>query len=285
MDGLNTLKQLIILIMKRKICLLLFFALVLGCSEESSSGTSSLANETNLIADKGELVYDSSDSLLTLIFPVCRENAAGNLVWQKQGESVSSKKVLVIKNFNPLKKTARLVELGEDDSELYRYEGSNFPYGLWKEESDVSDVVIDAFWFDEKEGFKDVEIYRGDCLAKDLLEELEDEMDNGFGIDDLKYKNCSELTFLNGKGLLKIRDFSSEVLQLALFYDKIACDFSLKKRYAVYEEDCKAAYEEYLVDDLSDEYFEFDDYDLEFEGDEDCFTELMLKIYVHTLLE
>ena len=24
---------------------------------------------------------------------------------------------------------------------------------------------------------------------------------------------------------------------------------------------------------------------LEFEGDEDCFTELMLKIYVHTLLE
>lgn len=271
--------------MKRKICLLLFFALVLGCSEESSSGTSGLANETNLIADKGELVYDSSDSVLTLIFPVCRENAAGNLVWQKQGESVSSKKVLVIKNFNPLKKTARLVELGEDDSELYRYEGNNFPYGLWKEESDVSDVVIDAFWFDEKEGFKDVEIYRGDCLAKDLLEELEDEMDNGFGIDDLKYKNCSELTFLNGKGLLKIRDFSSEVLQLALSYDKIACDFSLKKRYAVYEEDCKAAYEEYLVDDLSDEYFEFDDYDLEFEGDEDCFTELMLKIYVHTLLE
>ena len=39
------------------------------------------------------------------------------------------------------------------------------------------------------------------------------------------------------------------------------------------------------MDDLSDEYFEFDDYDLEFEGDEDCFTELMLKIYVHTLLE
>ena len=69
--------------MKRKICLLLFFALVLGCSEESSSGTSGLANETNLIADKGELVYDSSDSVLTLIFPVCRENAAGNLVWQK----------------------------------------------------------------------------------------------------------------------------------------------------------------------------------------------------------
>ena len=66
-------------------------------------------------------------------------------MWQKQGESVSSKKVLVIKNFNPLKKTARLVELGEDDSDVYRYEGSNFPYGLWKEESDVSEVVIDAF--------------------------------------------------------------------------------------------------------------------------------------------
>ena len=220
-----------------------------ACSgENSSSGDSSSQKDgVEIVEMQANVKYDKTDSALTISLPVCKLDANGELVWEEAGSSLESKKVLVIKGYNAAKKTGKIVELGDDDSDLYRYEADEFPY-------------------------------RGDCFAKDILPEIRDEFDDA-EIGTLSYKNCSEITFLE-KGVIKLKDLESDGINFSMSYGDVSCDISVKNRYAVYEEDCKAAYEEFLTDEEADKKFEFDDYSEAFVGDEECLTELFMKIAI-----
>lgn len=273
--------------MKRLIFLSIASLGLFGCSgDNSSSGNSDTTEGIQLVESLASMKYDAKDSAMTITHPVCRVDAKGDLLWEEQGTTAASKLILAIKGFDASKNTARFVALGEEDSETFRYEGSDFPYGLWIESGTESDNFYDAISFDKNDGFKEIEIYQGDCVAKDMMAEFKDDLDDEFAfLEDMEYKNCSELTFLGGKGIIKVRDLNSEGMDLTLAYEEASCDFSIKQRYAIYEEDCKAAYEEYLVDvENSDEEFEFDDYSEAFEGDEECLVELVTKIFVSEMI-
>lgn len=251
-----------------------------ACSGEnsSSSDSSSQKDGVEIVEMQANVKYDKTDSALTISLPVCKLDANGKLLWEEAGSSLESKKVLVIKGYNAAKKTAKIVELGDDDSDSYRYEADEFPYGLWVDSETESDNFYDAFSFGENGEFKKIELYRGDCFAKDILPEIRDEFDDA-EIGTLSYKNCSEITFLE-KGVIKLKDLESDGINFSMSYGDVSCDVSVKHRYAVYEEDCKAAYEEFLTDEEADKKFEFDDYSEAFVGDEECLTELFMKIAI-----
>lgn len=264
---------------------LFLFTLVFGivaCSEENSSPSNPVVESGGIefVEDLANHEYNKTDSVVTIYLPVCKMNSAGNLVWQEQGESLESKVLLAIKNYNPKTKEAKLQGVQDKESDTYLYQGTKFPYGLWVEKELDDDVTLDGLILEEKGFFKELELYQGDCIAKDFLPEIQDELEDLPGFGNFKYKNCSELTFSNGNGLLKINKVFGDAMSLAVSYKETTCDVSISQRYAFYEEDCKAAYEEYLADETTDDKFDFDEYDMSFAGDEECLMEILSKVMI-----
>ncbi len=254
---------------------------LVACSDNSSSSSSlNLDGNFEIVMEKGTYGYivNEEDSSMVFYEPVCKEGKLKNLVWKEKEDKGDSLQV----RYNSKKKTASLKV--DDEWESYSYSGSIFPLGIWREDKNA--VIQEAMRFEKKQEWQTVFSYKGSCFMEDLYAEIEDENDlvedlkDEFGEDwsEFQVKNCEEATMYDGLVSIRILGLEESSGKLQVSYKSKSCPASFTIRYAIEEADCKAAYDEFLLD-KSAEDFDFEDYNVVSSVDDYCLAELM--IYLH----
>lgn len=269
--------------------LLSFFgvACFVACSDSDSSPSGFAMDDSfEIVLDKAtyEYIADKKDTAMVVYNAVCKEGTLGNLVWKEKTEKGDTLQV----SFNSKKKIVSTKNASDEEWGKFDYEGSVFPLGLWKEGEDA--VMQYAMKFTNKKEMQMVLSYSGSCFLEDYykgleeseLEDTEVETDEGMEsmipVAELEVRNCSEATMYDGLVTMKIESLKESSGNLSLIYKSKRCPISFSLRYAKSESDCKAAYDEFLLDKEAEE-FDFDEYSVVLNQDEYCIAELMLALH------
>ncbi|MEE0876203.1 MAG: hypothetical protein UIH18_02785 [Fibrobacteraceae bacterium] len=273
--------------MKKILLSFLGVACFVACSDSDSSPSGFAMDDSfEIVLDKAtyEYIADKKDTAMVVYNAVCKEGTLGNLVWKEKTEKGDTLQV----SFNSKKKIVSTKNASDEEWGKFDYEGSVFPLGLWKEGEDA--VMQYAMKFASKQEMQLVFAYSGSCFLEDYykgleeseLEDTEVETDEGMEsmipVAELEVRNCSEATMYDGLVTMKIESLKESSGNLSLIYKSKRCPISFSLRYAKSESDCKAAYDEFLLDKEAEE-FDFDEYSVVLNQDEYCIAELMLALH------
>ena len=273
--------------MKKILLSFLGVACFVACSDSDSSPSGFAMDDSfEIVLDKAtyEYIAGKKDTAMVVYNAVCKEGTLGNLVWKEKEEKGDTLQV----SFNSKKKIVSTKNASDEEWNKFDYDGSVFPLGLWKEGEDA--VMQYAMKFASKQEMQLVFAYSGSCFLEDYykgleeseLEDTEIETDEGMEsmipMAELEVRNCSEATMYDGLVTMKIESLKESSGNLSLIYKSKRCPISFSLRYAKSESDCKAAYDEFLLDKEA-EKFDFDEYSVVLDQDEYCIAELMLALH------
>ena len=136
---------------------------LVACGDDSSSDAFSMDEPFEMVLGKAAYSYNSKDSTLKMIYPVCKEGTLGNLLGPDEAEVWDTVTYKASMN----KSTVTLK--GDKDTLKYAYEGSSFPVGLWTDSEDDYPNFQEGNRFEKKDVFSHVIRYDGTCMMKDYL--------------------------------------------------------------------------------------------------------------------
>lgn len=265
-----------------------------ACSSESS-------NEPDFGGD-GEIkgfipmsinAYEIDDDMnvIKTAEPVCKEEKR-ELVWAKAGTDTAEYDYKYDSDKG-------LVYLGEGkDNIQFDYLGSKFPEGAWRmSTSDTADgkFITEGMVF----GSDKVEAgiaYSGNCFLEDIYageitgEISEDADDSTAAMMEgvMKYIkiDCDKVTM--GDSIeVKIGSWSRDGIETKYTFGKESCTNVVSTRFAYYEKDCKAAYDEFKETAESGSEFDFEDYSTANSNQEcyEAFTKYAMTYIMQKVLE
>ena len=274
--------------MKKILLSFLGVACFVACSDSDPSPSGFAMDDSfEIVLDKATYEYIASkkDTAMVVYNAVCKEGTLGNLVWKEKEEKGDTLQV----SFNSKKKIVSTKNASDEEWSKFDYEGSVFPLGLWKEGEDA--VMQGAMKLTNKKELQMVLSYSGNCFLEDYYKGLEEESELEYTelegdeeiesmspMPELEIKSCSEATMYDGLVTLKIESLKESSGNLSLIYKSKRCPIAYSLRYAKSESDCKAAYDEFLLDKEAEE-FDFDEYSVVLDQDEYCIAELMLALH------
>ena len=278
---------------------------LVACGDDSSSSSIDLEDSFDMVLSKASYDYNSKDSTLKIIYPVCKEGSVGNvvgkLVWKdadEDSDSVATFKAYLDRN------TAMLAKKGDADPKQYDFDGGKFPTGFWSETLDKKGGKFRPGLVFEKDGdMASVVRYTGECYAQDfkanvlnkngaiaqtesaLLDfyllfqpdnkkEIKDEKEV---LKNIRAVDCDRLTLYNDLVEIEVDELKESSGELTVSYEGDECSLNFAIRYASDKEDCKAAYDEFSLD-KSAKVFNFADYSMNVKYDEYCIAQLVLNL-------
>lgn len=266
-------------------------ALLAGCGSDGGSGKFDLDDSFEIVLDKAEYDYRSKDSLLVVRKPVCQETKMGYLEWKEESQDADS-----IEAYEKNGK-AYIRPKGNKEWSEFKFEGKNFPKGLIYDVADAKESIRYATRIDKK--IKSVLQYDGNCFMKSYYGNAfgkgsavkgvdkalkafygkfrSDEFDEDEIIDDARVPDCDEMTLFGGDVVIALDYLKESSGKIVLEYENAeSCPITFNIRYAIDEEDCAAAYDDYEKSRSKDD-FDFDDYAVSTEYSSYCIESLVLR--------
>lgn len=222
---------------------------------------------------------DEASRVITVIEPVCEEDR-GELVWDRRNGYKYDWKYNVGSNG-----TVTIID-DEGERQSYDYDGRAFPVGVWsgvENEAMRTTVVADDGLMDL--GFT----YDGECFLRDVfMKEMGGDFGDLAGDEDseeimelLKLDvGCTRISMFDGDIMIEMNSWKNGTMSGHFTYGSNSCDNTITQRYAFNESDCRAAYDDFMDEGKSDEFY-FDEYAEEKSNpkcQEDMMTYLMVKM-------
>lgn len=277
----------------------MFFA---ACGGDSGSSSIDLDNSFDMVLSKAHYKYDSDDSSLTVTYPVCKVGELGNLVWKEEDPDS------VFKYKSYLDKTTAL-RFKKDITEPVRFEfdGGKFPVGFWSEDpSKKGDKFQMGLRFEKGGNLASVIHYSGECYAQDFKanmfdenlaiaqtekalvdfylkfqptdkQEIEDKADEENVLKNIRAADCDRLTLYDDLVSIEVDELKESSGELTVSYEDDECSLNFAIRYAINEDDCNAAYDEFKADKDAKK-FSFADYSMKVDYNEFCIERLVLQM-------
>ncbi len=273
-----------------------------ACGGDSGSSTIDLEDSFDMVLSKAHYDYDSDDSTLTLTYPVCKVGDLGNLVWKEEDpDSVFKYKSYLDKT------TALRFEKDITEPARYEFDGGKFPVGFWSAgPNKKGDKFQKGIRFEKGDDVSSVIHYSGECYAQDfkahMFEEnlaisltekalvdfylkfqptdkqvIEDKADEEKVLKNIRAADCDRLTMYDDLVSIEVDELRESSGELTVSYEDDECSLNFAFRYAINEDDCNAAYDEFKADKDAEE-FNFFDYSMKVEYDEYCVAQLVLNL-------
>ena len=159
-----------------------------------------------------------------------------------------------------------------------------YPAGLLYQADQVDKASINGFVIGT-DTYANVGFINTDCLVDDL--DFADEILNFLEINerDRVTYSCNSV---NAAGVeIKLTSNKPTSVSYNLSYEGIKCDVTEKLRFAYYEDDCKAAYDDFTIDVEKDPTLKFDMTDYSYAlstSDIECIDDLMDEFYMNAPL-
>ena len=159
-----------------------------------------------------------------------------------------------------------------------------YPTGLLYQADQVDKASINGFVIGT-DTYANVGFINTDCLVDDL--DFADEILNFLEINerDRVVYSCNSV---NAAGVeIKLTSNKPTSVSYNLSYEGIKCDVTEKLRFAYYEDDCQAAYDDFLIDAEKDPTLKFDMTDYSYAlstSDIECIDDLMDEFYMNAPL-
>ena len=277
----------------------LFFA---ACGGDSGSSTIDLEDSFDMVLSKAHYDYDSDDSTLTVTYPVCKVGNLGNLVWKEEDpDSVFKYKSYLDKT------TALRFEKGITEPVRFEFDGGKFPVGFWSAgPNKKGDKFQMGIRYDKGDEVVSVIHYSGECYAQDFKANLfednlataqtekalidfylkfqpadKQEIGGKAGeeniLKNIRAADCDRLTMYDDLVSIEVDELKESSGELTVSYEDDECSLNFAIRYAINEDDCNAAYDEFKADKDA-EKFNFADYSMKVEYDEYCVAQLVLNL-------
>lgn len=277
----------------------LFFA---ACGGDSGSSTIDLEDSFDMVLSKAHYDYDSDDSTLTVTYPVCKVGNLGNLVWKEEDpDSVFKYKSYLDKT------TALRFEKGITEPVRFEFDGGKFPVGFWSAgPNKKGDKFQMGIRYDKGDEVVSVIHYSGECYAQDFKANLfednlataqtekalidfylkfqpadKQEIGGKAGeeniLKNIRAADCDRLTMYDDLVSIEVDELKESSGELTVSYEDDECSLNFAIRYAINEDDCNAAYDEFKADKDAEE-FNFADYSMKVEYDEYCVAQLVLNL-------
>lgn len=273
--------------------------MLVACGSDSEPATFSVEDSFEILLSKSNYSYKSKDSSLVVKAPVCKEVKQGNLAyleWEKETSKPES--------FKAYRKDSKaFLRAGkESDSDVYSYDGNSFPKGAWVDVDVVKNSIRYAKRF-TSDMVKEVFQYDGSCLMKSFYSQLfknndalfhaeevlssfymmfdpdgDAEFDEEDLLDTLRVPTCDEITLFDGDVSVKVDELKESSGSLSVRYKQKSCYVSFEIRYANNESDCRAAYDEYKLNNFADKPFDFYDFAETVDYSYNCVSELVQEI-------
>ena len=159
-----------------------------------------------------------------------------------------------------------------------------YPAGLLYQADQANKASINGFVIGENT-YANVGFINTDCLVDDL--DFADEILNFLEIND-RDRVVYSCNSVNAAGVeIKLVSNKPTSVSYNLSYEGIKCDVTEKLRFAYYEDDCNAAYEDFLIDAEKDPTLKFDMNDYSYAlstSDLECIDDLMDEFYMNAPL-
>jgi len=272
-----------------------------ACGSDSGSSTIDMEDSFDIVLSKAQYEYNSKDSTLLVKNPVCKVGELGYLVWREESpDAVDTLKAYLDKN------SAMLVKKGVTEPRSYDYDGGKFPVGFWSVPEKKTVKIQSGFTFDKKDMLNAVVHYSGECYAQDFKSNMFDEneamaktekalldfyskflpeskkdADKESVLKNVRADDCDRLTLFDGEVAIEVDELKEYSGELTVSYENNECSLNFAFRYAMNEEDCNAAYEEFKADSKAGkdvEDFEFEDYSVKVDYSEYCIEKLVLQM-------
>ena len=159
-----------------------------------------------------------------------------------------------------------------------------YPAGFLYQADQAREASINGFVVGTST-YTNVGFINTDCLVDDL--DFADEILNFLEINerDRVVYSCNSV---NAAGVeIKLTSNKPTSVSYNLSYEGIKCDITEKLRFAYYEDDCKAAYDDFLIDAEKDPALKFDMTDYSYAlstSDIECIDDLMDEFYMNAPL-
>ena len=273
-----------------------------ACGSDSGSSGIDLEDSFDMVLSKAHYDYDSDDSTLTVTYPVCKVGELGNLVWKEEDpDSVFKYKSYLDKT------TALRFEKGITEPARFEFDGGKFPVGFWSAgPGKKGDKFQMGIRYDKGDDVVSVVRYSGECYAQDfkanLFEEnpsiaqsekalidfylkfqptdkqvIGDKDDEENVLKNIRADDCDRLTMYDDLVAIEVDELNESSGELTVSYEDDECSLNFAIRYAIDEDDCNAAYDEFKADKDA-EKFNFADYNMKVEYDEYCIAQLVLNL-------
>ena len=273
-----------------------------ACGGDSGSSSIDLEDSFDMVLSKAHYKYDSDDSTLTLTYPVCKVGNLGNLVWKEEDpDSVFKYKSYLDKT------TALRFEKDITEPARYEFDGGKFPVGFWSAgPNKKGDKFQKGIRFEKGDKVASVIHYSGECYAQDFKanlfeenlaisltekalidfylkfqpadkQEIVNKADEENVLKNIRAADCDRLTMYDDLVSIEVDELKESSGELTVSYEDDECSLNFAMRYAINEEDCNAAYDEFKADKDAEEFF-FADYGMKVEYDEYCVAQLVLNL-------
>ena len=277
--------------------------LLAACGEDSGSSSIDLEDSFDIVLSKAHYDYDSDDSTLTVTYPACKKGSlgGGKVVWKEEDpDSIFKYKSYLDRN------TALRFEMDFTEPARFGFDGGKFPGGFWSYSPETKGEKFQrGMVFDDGE-LVSVIRYSGECYAQDFRENLfegnlaiaqtekalidfylkfqptdkqviEDRADEENVLKNIRFADCDRLTMYDEMVSIEVDELKKSSGELTVSYEGDECSLNFAIRYAINEDDCNAAYEEFQADKDVDE-FNFADYSMKVDYDEYCIAQLVLNL-------
>ncbi|GEM_PF-3298071 len=230
-------------------------------SSSSMESSGSLPEANYMIVDKG--TYKIEENTLNFQLPQC-EVVNGRLVWSKDGGEIYP----YLYDYD---KSSGLISVVDDEDERMNmeYVGSSFPVGSWIATEEENGIKIGFALESDKNA--NLVAYYGCFMESALGNKVFDEEYQAVEIIDCETVDVAGMQ-------LKVKSATTSSMSLEYSVGSVSCPIEMNMRYAINETDCKAAYEEYKVDDEAEDEFYFDEYMEEIVSDDACMMSMVLEL-------
>ena len=274
------------------------FAFV-ACSDDSSSSSFDLEDSFELVLAKAKYSYDEDDASFVKIVPVCKEGTLGNLV----GPDDKGAEWDTVTYKATLNKDVVSVKKGKKDVAKYNYSDKSFPVGFWGDQDNKGEKIQSGLRLDKKKIVSMVTRYKGECFMKDYyslfrkdnpaLEHVDNSLTRFYNkfkapkdtainekemLNDIRVGSCDELTMYDGLVSIEVKNLKESSGKIVVSYDEDECPITFKLRYAINQEDCEAAFEDFKNDRDAEKEFDFDNYADDVDYDQYCVAQLVLDL-------
>jgi hypothetical protein len=268
-----------------------------ACGDDGSSSGIDLEDSFDMVLSRAQYDYNSKDSSLIVKKPVCKVGELGNLVWREEApDAQDTFKVYLDKN------TAMMIPKGLTEPQRYGFDGGKFPVGFWSTSDKKADKFQRGVTFKKGGKLNDVIHYSGECYAQDFksnmfeknpaiaqtekallefyrkfLPESKKDADQESISKNVRADDCDRLTLFDDLVAIEVDELKEYSGELTVSYEDKECSLDFAFRYAINEEDCNAAYDEFKADKGPGE-FKFEDYSMKVEYNEYCIEKLVLQM-------
>ena len=276
----------------------MFFA---ACGGDSGSSSINLEDSFDMVLFKAHYDYNSDDSTLTVTYPVCKVGSLGGakVVWKEEDpDSVFQYKAYLDKT------KALRFEKGLTEPTRFEFDGGKFPVGFWSAESnEKTDKFQMGLRFDKGDELTSVIHYSGECYAQDFkanmfdgktaIAETEEALINFYlkfqpaskkdvenekeVLANIRAVDCDRLTMYDDMVAIEVDELKESSGELTVAYEDNECSLNFAIRYAIDEDDCNAAYQDFKADKSAEE-FNFADYSMKVDYNEFCVERLVLQM-------